>query len=137
MKHKISTGIIVLVIIGSLGSAMGGNKATKVGEIATTNSTSSSSDSKDSDSKTFKIGDVIQLKNYKITVNKVYTVQGDNYAKPKDGNEFLAIDCTVENISKEEQAISSFDIFRRVFCVHTCKEKNLLRLKFTIGFFIT
>lgn len=109
MKHKILTGIIVLIIIGSLGSAMGGNEATKVDETASTNSTASSSESK-----TFKVGDVIQLKDYKITVNKVYNVPGDDFSKPKDGNEFMAIDCTVENISKDEKAISSIMMFKVV-----------------------
>lgn len=41
-------------------------------------------------------------------------VKGDEFSKPADGNEFLAIDCTVENISDVEQAISSVMMFKVV-----------------------
>lgn len=54
-------------------------------------------------SKTFKVGDVVELKDLKVTVNKVYTVAGDEFSKPKDGNEYIAADITLENTGKEEK----------------------------------
>lgn len=69
---------------------------------------------KKNETKTFKVGDVVQLKDFKVTVNKVYNVKGDEFTKPKDGNEFIAVDCTVENISDKEQTISSIMMFKVV-----------------------
>lgn len=57
---------------------------------------------------------MVQLKDYKITVNKVYTVEGNDVFKPKEGNEFIAVDCTVENISKEQKTVSSMMMFKVV-----------------------
>lgn len=63
---------------------------------------------------TFKVGDTIQTKDFKITVNKVKTSEGGEFVKPKDGNEFIKADITIENISKEEQNVSSMIMFKVV-----------------------
>lgn len=63
---------------------------------------------------TFKIGDTIQTKDFKITVNKVETSEGGEFVKPKDGNEFIKVDITIENTSKEEQNVSSMIMFKVV-----------------------
>ena len=63
---------------------------------------------------TFKVGDTIQTKDFKITVNKVETSEGGEFVKPKDGNEFIKVDITIENTSKEEQNISSMIMFKVV-----------------------
>ncbi|EOU1669095.1 DUF4352 domain-containing protein [Clostridium perfringens] len=63
---------------------------------------------------TFKVGDTIQTKDFKITVNKVETSEGGEFVKPKDGNEFIKVDITIENTSKEEQNISSMLMFKVV-----------------------
>ncbi|WP_373899653.1 DUF4352 domain-containing protein [Haloimpatiens sp. FM7315] len=112
MKHKIITIILALIVLGGLASSLNTTEPTKVGETSSKNSSSNKSTT--SKTKTFKVGDVVQLKDFKITVNKVYTVSGNEFAKPKDGNEFIAVDCTVENISKEEQAVSSLIMFKVV-----------------------
>lgn len=113
MKHKIISGLVILVLLGAIGSALGGDKQpAKVGENNST--TPASAEKKSEGPKTFNVGDVVQLKDLKITVTKIYTVKGDEFSKPKDGNEFLAIDCTVENTSDKEQAISSIMMFKVV-----------------------
>ncbi|EDS79098.1 DUF4352 domain-containing protein [Clostridium perfringens] len=63
---------------------------------------------------TFKVGDTIQTKDFKITVNKVETSEGGEFVKPKDGNEFIKADITIENTSKEEQNVSSMIMFKVV-----------------------
>lgn len=105
--------IVVIVIIGIAGANGSKDEPKKVGEAKPTASNSSAKSSTPK-AKTFKVGDVVELKNYKVTVNKVYEVAGDEYTKPKDGNVFLAVDCTVENISKESQSISSIMMFKVV-----------------------
>lgn len=64
--------------------------------------------------KTYKVGETVELKNFKVTVNKVYSVAGDEFTKPKEGNEFIAVDCTLENISKNPQGVSSILMFKVV-----------------------
>ncbi|HAT4156624.1 Telomeric repeat-binding factor 2 [Clostridium perfringens] len=63
---------------------------------------------------TFKVGDTIQTKDFKITVNKVETSEGGEFVKPKDSNEFIKVDITIENTSKEEQNVSSMIMFKVV-----------------------
>lgn len=117
MQHKIITVILVLIILGAIGSMSNKkDQGTKVAETTSTQSTGDTKkeETKKNETKTFKVGDVVQLKNFKITVNKVYNVEGNDMAAPKDGNQFIAVDCTVENISKEEQAVSSMMMFKVV-----------------------
>ncbi|UZQ50619.1 DUF4352 domain-containing protein [Clostridium kluyveri] len=115
MRHKVLSIIIILVILGGIGSALSGNDKKDTAVKTSTNDTAKTKqETTQNKTETFKVGDVVQLKDYKITVNKVYTVEGNDFAKPKDGNEFLAIDCTVENISKEEQNLSSLVMFKVV-----------------------
>lgn len=103
--------VIAVVIIGAIGSSGSKNEPQKVGE---TTATSTKTEEKKNEPKIFKVGDVVQLKDFKVTVNKVYNVKGDDFSKPKDGNEFIAVDCTLENISDKEQAVSSMLMFKVV-----------------------
>lgn len=119
MKHKIISGILVLALLGAIVSALGNDEPKKVAGNDKATSTSSNTDNKSTEKKTaepkiFNVGDVVQLKDLKITVNKVYGVKGNDFAKPKEGNEFLAIDCTVENISDKDQVVSSMMMFKVV-----------------------
>lgn len=81
---------------------------------------SSTSDDKkkaeeDKGPKTYEVGQTVELKDLKFTVNKVYTIQSANqFIKPNDGNDFIGIDCTVENTSDSEKSISSIMMFKVV-----------------------
>lgn len=115
MKHKIITIVLALIIIGAIGAAAnGGNTPKKVGENNAEATTTSNTDTNKTETKTFKVGDVVQLKDLKITVNKVYTVKPTDVFKPKDGNDFFAVDCTIENTSKDSKAVSSMIMFKVV-----------------------
>lgn len=110
MKHKIISVVLVLIILGAIGAAGGKNQPTKVGDsksasVASTNSSKSAT-------KTFKVGDVVQLKDYKVTVNKVRTGNGIEGMSPGSGNEYFYVDCTIENTSSEEQTVSSMLMFK-------------------------
>ncbi|EGT0001093.1 DUF4352 domain-containing protein [Clostridium perfringens] len=63
---------------------------------------------------TFKVGDTVKTKDFNITVNKVTTSDGGEFIKPQDGNEFLKVDITVENISDKSQNVSSVMMFKVV-----------------------
>ncbi|ENK1244704.1 DUF4352 domain-containing protein [Clostridium botulinum] len=101
--------IVVIVVIG--GIATGGKDDPK--KVGQTNAKVEHK-KEEAKSKTFKVGDVVELKDLKVTVNKVYNVAGDEFNKPKDGNEFVAADITLENTGKEEKAVSSIAMFKVV-----------------------
>ncbi|BDR75285.1 DUF4352 domain-containing protein [Clostridium tetani] len=103
--------LLAVIVIGGVGSNIGKDNPKKVGE------TSAKVEDKKTESnkpKIFKVGDVVELKDFKVTVNKVYTVNGGEFTKPAEGNEFIAVDCTVENISQKEQGVSSMLMFKVV-----------------------
>lgn len=103
--------LIVVVIIGGAAASGSKDEAKKVD-----NSSSSSQEqvNDNNKSKTFKIGDTIEVKDFKVKVNKVSTSNGTEFIQPKKGNEFLKVDVTVENITKETQSVSSVMMFKVV-----------------------
>lgn len=103
--------IVIIVIAGIVGA--NSNSPKKVGEkAAPTTTTSSKPADTESKTKIFKVGDIIQLKEYKVTVNKIRADNGGDMMKPADGNEYFYVDCTIENISKEQQTVSSMMMFK-------------------------
>lgn len=112
--------IIVVIVLAAL--AGNGNKPKKVNSSDTSVSTNTSTDSNTDSSKKsnapeiYKIGDTIQLKDFKVTVNKIRTANSgsNDLMKPKDGNEFFYVDCTIENISDKDQTVSSIMMFKVV-----------------------
>ncbi|WP_368490846.1 DUF4352 domain-containing protein [Clostridium sp. BJN0013] len=114
MFKKISVVIGVLFISIIFVGCSSESQPSKVGESKSdVQSTQTKSDqTQNSQAKTFKVGDVVQLNDYKVTVNSVRTSQGDDIFQPKQGNEFLYVDCTIENISNQQQTVSSVMMFR-------------------------
>ena len=99
--------IAIIVIVGAV--------ATSGGKEGKTKKVSNSTSAAESKQKVFNVGDTIELKNLKVTINNVYKVESTNeFSKPKEGNQFLAVDCTLENISDKDQAVSSIMMFKVV-----------------------
>ena len=103
--------LLAVIIIGGIAGSSGKDNPKKVGE---TNAKVEDKKTESNKPKIFKVGDIVELKDFKVTVNKVYTVNGDEFTQPEEGNEFIAVDCTVENISNEEQTVSSLAMFKVV-----------------------
>ncbi len=103
MKHKMICIILALIVLGVIGTTISGgeNQPAKGGQSKST-----------STAKTFKIGDVIQLKNSKFEVNKIRTGNGISGMEPPTGKEYFYVDCTIQNISTEEQTVSSILMFK-------------------------
>lgn len=72
--------------------------------------TSSSSSTEDK-TETFKVGDTAVFKNLKITANEMKESTGSEYFSAAEGKIFIGVNFTIENISKESQAISSLLLF--------------------------
>ncbi|ENK0837774.1 TPA: DUF4352 domain-containing protein [Clostridium botulinum] len=109
---------ILIFIVGiGIGAGAGSiiDEPQKVGQTsAKVQDKSTETSTETNKSKVFKIGDVVKLKDFKVTVNKLYKVKGDELSQPQPGNEFIAVDCSVENISNEQQAVSSVMMFKVV-----------------------
>jgi len=109
--------ILILIVGIGIGAGAGAiiDEPQKVGQTsAKVQDKSTETSTETNKSKVFKIGDVVKLKDFKVTVNKLYKVKGDELSQPQPGNEFIAVDCTVENISNEQQAVSSVMMFKVV-----------------------
>ncbi len=109
---------ILIFIVGiGIGAGAGAiiDEPQKVGQTsAKVQDKSTETSTETNKSKVFKIGDVVKLKDFKVTVNKLYKVKGDELSQPQPGNEFIAVDCSVENISNEQKAVSSVMMFKVV-----------------------
>lgn len=101
---------VIVIIIIFIAFGEGNNKPKKVAESKPT--TAASTQPEKSKTQIFKIGDVVKLKDYKVTVNKIRTDNGGEISKPKDGDQYLYVDCTIENISNEQKSISSVMMFK-------------------------
>jgi|GEM_PF-1711215 len=64
----------------------------------------------------YNIGETVLLKDFKVTVNGVRTIAAgtNDNVKPKEGNEFFLVDCTIENVSSENKDVSAINIFKVV-----------------------
>lgn len=60
---------------------------------------------------TFGINDAAVFKNLKFTATEIKESSGEGFFVPEDGNVFVGIKFTVENISDEEQSVSSLLLF--------------------------
>lgn len=114
VKRMVVTGVCAGVMVAVLGGC-GNSKPTLVepSPKATTEKTATKEPVAEK-TKKFKVGDIVKLTNLQVKVNKVYTVKAEELAKPADGNEYFAIDCTIENISSAEQSVSSIMMFKVV-----------------------
>ena len=94
-------GVLALVIMACGSSA---NAGTSVGTSGNSTTTSGSSTS----NKHFKVGDQVKVGDtFIVTVNSFKTNPGDDFFKPKSGNQFVVVDVTLKNVGSDEQNISS------------------------------
>ncbi len=60
---------------------------------------------------TFALNETAVFSDLKFTANQLVTSQGEDFFTPDTGNVFVGIQFTIENISDEEQTISSLLLF--------------------------
>ena len=100
-KHKIITVLLVLIVIGAIGSALGSRKD-EPKKVAENNSAAASAkETKTDTKKTYKKGDVIELKGMRLSVTDVQKSNGTEFEKPKSGMEFVIVTVKIENKGKD------------------------------------
>lgn len=55
----------------------------------------------------FNVGEAVQVGTLSITVNEVKPVEGNQFAKPAEGHQFLVVDVTLENTGAAAETIST------------------------------
>lgn len=60
---------------------------------------------------TFALNETAVFKNLKITATELKESDGESFFKPESGNVFVGVKFTIENISDEEQTVSSLLLF--------------------------
>lgn len=110
VKHKVITGILILIVIGIIASA-GGNKSEKVAKqddstkVAATEAKSETPAPKEV--KSYKVGDSVKLGGAVVTVNKIEASTGGQFSKPQEGNVWLNLNITIENTEAKDQYITT------------------------------
>lgn len=101
-RHKILTFIGAVILLAIIGNALGGgddNTSTKTGEVAKKQET------------TYKVGDVIKIKDLEYTVTKVEQKDkvGDEYFNKQvsAGGTFVAVQYSVKNVG--DKPVGMFD----------------------------
>jgi hypothetical protein len=116
-RHKIITGILILIVIGIIGIA-NGDKTEKVATSdtrtakvdateATAQTDSAPAAPAKNEDKTDKVGDSVKLGGAIVTVNQVATSMGSQYSKPQAGNKWINLNVTIENTESTEQYVTT------------------------------
>lgn len=116
MKHKILTGVLALVLIGAIGSALGGNNSSSKSttddnsSVATDTTKSATPETKKEKPKEFyAINEEVKLNNAVVKVTKVEKSNGGDFDKPKDGMEYVIVTVQIKNSGDSEISYNPFD----------------------------
>ena len=61
--------------------------------------------------KNYSLNETAVFENIKVTAEEIIINKGSEYMKPEEGKKFVAVKFTIENISDEEQQMSSMLLF--------------------------
>lgn len=118
MKHKIITGIVALIILGNIGSAMNGSKngaITTVDNSKSTSTTDTVTVTKSTKTSNpvvkdfYAINEDVKLNDAIIKVTKIEKSDGSDFDKPKNGMEFVIVTVSIRNSGTGEITYNPFD----------------------------
>lgn len=116
--------LIVIIVIGAIASAGGEDKPRKEEPAVTTGEQTQGQPQEQTQERTqeqgqaaeqpkeetpefFKIGETAVTKKVKATIIEMEKSEGNAFSKPAEGNEFVLLHVTIENVSNEELVVSS------------------------------
>lgn len=103
LKKVISVVLATLLLVSLVGCI----DAEPSKEVGTTSSTASEVDK----GQTFALNETAVFNTLKITATEIKESSGSTYFTPAEGKIFVGVNFTIENISDEEQTISSILLF--------------------------
>ena len=106
MKKFVLFLLVLSLVFVAVGCTIPVDDPTK-GEAEPTKSTT-----EDAGDLTFAVGEAAVFKTLKVTADSVNSSDGDDmFNKPTEGKHFVGVTFTVENISEEDQSVSSYLLF--------------------------
>lgn len=78
---------------------------------ASTSDTTENTSLKNAEDKSFGLNETAEFKNLKVTAIKIEESKGKDFFEADDGKVFIGVNFEIENISDEEQSISSLLLF--------------------------
>lgn len=100
--------VVVIIVVICVGAAGASNNK----EPEKVNENGDSSEQQDSGDKIFKVGDTIAIDNQKMTITGVERNWSAEYAKPKDGKEYIRVKISLENESDDK--LSYFNTYWKI-----------------------
>ena len=131
--------VIVVVIIGIIAAA-GASRNPKKEKADNGTPAVSSDNNANKDKNTtpnskddFAIGETAVFKDIKVTATEMKESEGTEYFKPADGKIFVGVNFTIENISDQDQIISSILLFDAYADGVKCDFSSSARMTFSDG----
>lgn len=114
MKHKIITGILALIVLGAIGSALGGNNAdnttnTDSGKSVATSDSNKTETKKEEIKEFYAVNEEVKLNDAIVKVTNVEKSNGSEFDKAKDGMEYVIVTVSIKNDGKNEISYNPFD----------------------------
>ena len=100
---KVLSVVLVMLLSVLLVGCIDAEPSKEIGEI--------SSVAREEKSQTFGLNETAVFNTLKITATEIKETNGSTYFTPEEGNVFVGVNFTIENITDEEQAISSILLF--------------------------
>ena len=103
--------VVVVVCVFVLGAVIGdsSDSSSNGSKDTTTSKTSKSNSNSSVLSKQYKLGQTVNYKGYKVTVNDVKYDNGDDIDTPKSGNKYVVIKVTINNDTNDKQDYNPYD----------------------------
>lgn len=104
-KHKVMSVILGLIVLGVIGSAMGG------GNSGNTSSSGSNSSTKQPEKTEFAVAETATIGDQSVTVSKITRdyQTGNQFAKAETGKEFVVVEVLLQNNGKSQIDFNTFD----------------------------
>jgi hypothetical protein len=97
--------IVVIIVIGAIASQGDGDDTPKLStdQGAKEAVSRSESETEEQAPEFFKLGETVETSKIKATITEMTKPKGDEFNKPEDGNEFVLLKMTIENISEDQE----------------------------------
>lgn len=95
--------IVVIIVIGVIASQ--GDDTPKLSEDQGAKEAVSTTENKPEEKtpEFFKLGETVETRKIKATITELKKSEGDEFNKPEEGNEFVLLKMTIENISEDQE----------------------------------
>ncbi|OWZ83208.1 DUF4352 domain-containing protein [Natranaerobius trueperi] len=123
LKQVVTVLVICLFLVLAIGS--GEEETPEAVDEKETETEEINTDEKEQKEEVFTIGDTVEMGELQFTVNSARFDTGDEYFSPDEGERWLVINCTIENLSSESTSISSMMMFDLVDEEHYSNDLSL------------